>query len=260
MSEDRRETVEALTDDEWLYDLGRNFLMGSGEPDYDWIGYAKAIREHVRAALEGQQSPARIDPLQDPMRPGYFMNYAEDETPAEMVLRKLACWLGVGGYNAPKVDAEAFHRKIVEGVQMLLAGQSQSERAEPVGPCSQCEGEGRIDDPERCLRCGRRGCRQIECPACGGTGATPQSSIGAGEQKLTPQKWRDICNAAGSETDALDEEVGASTQAEEARPVTDAMLRAFIEKVPGSWFKPEWHEAIREGLRAAMAEEEREHG
>jgi hypothetical protein len=57
--------------------------------------------------------------MQDPMRPGYFMNYSEDETPAEMVLRKLACWLGVGGYNAPKVDADVFHRKIVWAIENL---------------------------------------------------------------------------------------------------------------------------------------------
>jgi hypothetical protein len=61
----------------------------------------------------------RIDPLQNPLRPAYFMNYAEDETPAEMVLRKLACWLGVCGYNAPRVDAEEFHRKIVDGILMM---------------------------------------------------------------------------------------------------------------------------------------------
>jgi len=80
----------------------------------------------VQAAQPSAQGEAvaRIDPMQNPMRPGVFMNYAKDETPAEMVLRKLACWLGVGGYNATTVDAEAFHRKIVEGVQMLVASAS----------------------------------------------------------------------------------------------------------------------------------------
>ena len=61
-----------------------------------------------------------IDPMQDPFRPGYFMNYAENETEAEMVLRKLACWLGVGGYNATKVDADAFHHKIVDGINSII--------------------------------------------------------------------------------------------------------------------------------------------
>ena len=80
-----------------------------------------ALRTALEGLREAQAEPvARIDPAQDPMRPAYFMNYAADETPAEQVLRKLACWLGVGGYNAPKVDAEVFHRKIVDGVEMLL--------------------------------------------------------------------------------------------------------------------------------------------
>ena len=57
------------------------------------------------------------------------MNYAKDETPAEMVLRKLACWLGVGSYNAPSVDAKVFHRKIVAGVEMLVA---ECRAAQPV--------------------------------------------------------------------------------------------------------------------------------
>jgi len=61
----------------------------------------------------------KLDPLQDPKRPALFMNYAEDETPAEIALRKLACWLGVGGFNAPRVDAEQFHDKIVAAIQEL---------------------------------------------------------------------------------------------------------------------------------------------
>lgn len=68
-----------------------------------------------------------IDPMQDPMRPGYFMNYAANETDAEMVLRKLACWLGVGGYNADKVDADVFHAKIVDGINAIV--RVEKERA-----------------------------------------------------------------------------------------------------------------------------------
>jgi hypothetical protein len=45
-----------------------------------------------------------------------------EEHPAEEALRALACWLGVGGYNAPSVDAEAFKRKIMEAVNMLSEG------------------------------------------------------------------------------------------------------------------------------------------
>jgi hypothetical protein len=74
---------------------------------------------------------SRIDPMQNPKRPGYFMNYAQDETPAEMVLRKLACWLGVGGYNAPTVDADLFHDKIVAGINYLVESAS-SPQSPPV--------------------------------------------------------------------------------------------------------------------------------
>ena len=63
----------------------------------------------------------RIDPMQNPLRPTLAKLGPPDEHPAEEVLRKLACWLGVGGYNAPTVDADVFHRKIVDGVESLLA-------------------------------------------------------------------------------------------------------------------------------------------
>ncbi len=72
----------------------------------------------VRAALAAQGA-ARIDPMQDPMRPTLAKLGPSDEHPAEEVLRKLACWLGVGGYNAPTVDADLFHRKIVAGIEDL---------------------------------------------------------------------------------------------------------------------------------------------
>lgn len=92
----------------------------------DQVAFAQRLGRRTAA-----QPVARIDPMQDPMRPGYAMNYAENETPAETVLRKLACWLGVGGYNAPTVDAELFHRKIVDGVQSLLR---DAPPAQPLTP------------------------------------------------------------------------------------------------------------------------------
>ncbi len=75
------------------------------------------------------ESSARIDPMQDPLRPTFAKLGPADEHPAESVLRKLACWLGVGGYNAPTVDAEVFHRKIVDGIEYLVR-----ERAAPSAP------------------------------------------------------------------------------------------------------------------------------
>jgi len=40
---------------------------------------------------------------------------------AHEVLRSLACWLSVGGYNADTVDAAVFERKIRAGVDALVA-------------------------------------------------------------------------------------------------------------------------------------------
>lgn len=45
---------------------------------------------------------------------------AGDETEAELALRSLASWLGAGGFNAPKVDAKVFEKKIRDGVDALL--------------------------------------------------------------------------------------------------------------------------------------------
>jgi hypothetical protein len=39
-----------------------------------------------------------------------------EESPAELALRSLACWLGAGGYHAPTVDAKVFEEKIRWGV------------------------------------------------------------------------------------------------------------------------------------------------
>ena len=78
-----------------------------------------------------------IDPMQDPMRPTSYVGDAGTEHPAEQVLRKLACWLGVGGYNAEAVDAEVFHEKIVWGVRDLMqdkhAGLTQCGWADEFG-------------------------------------------------------------------------------------------------------------------------------
>ncbi len=43
------------------------------------------------------------------------------------VLRSLACWLSVGGYNSDKVDPEVFEKKIRDGVDMMI--RIETERA-----------------------------------------------------------------------------------------------------------------------------------
>jgi hypothetical protein len=66
-----------------------------------------------------------IDMMQDPKRPVSFVGGAANEHPAEQVLRKLACWLGAGGYNAPTVNADEFHDKIVWGIGELVQKASE---------------------------------------------------------------------------------------------------------------------------------------
>ena len=95
---------------------------------------ARTVLDAVTRLAEQPQPEApmqqpRIDPMQNPMRPTLTKLGPADEHPAESVLRKLACWLGVGGYNAPTVDAEVFHRVIVDGIEYLVR-----ERAAPSAP------------------------------------------------------------------------------------------------------------------------------
>lgn len=52
-------------------------------------------------------------------QPSQARELSEAETDAELALRSLASWLGVGGYNALKVDAKVFEQKIRDGVNML---------------------------------------------------------------------------------------------------------------------------------------------
>lgn len=44
-----------------------------------------------------------------------------DESPAELALREIACFLGVGGYTAPYVDAATYRDKIIEEIGNLSA-------------------------------------------------------------------------------------------------------------------------------------------
>jgi hypothetical protein len=140
MTEPDDKTIERMRAD--LFGLsGGDFAATPGE--------ARAIIVSVQAALAAQGA-ARIDPMQDPMRPTLAKLGPSDEHPAEEVLRKLACWLGVGGYNAPTVDADLFHRKIVAGIEDLRKNAAQG--AEPVaskwlGPCK--DGAQALDELRR---------------------------------------------------------------------------------------------------------------
>lgn len=51
-----------------------------------------------------------------------------EETPAEEVLRSLACSLSAGGYNAPTVDAKLFEEKIRWGIDNAVKEAVSMER------------------------------------------------------------------------------------------------------------------------------------
>lgn len=59
-----------------------------------------------------------------------LLDLADRAESAEDALRSLASWLGVGGYNADKVDAAIFERKIRDGVDMVV----RVERKRARGP------------------------------------------------------------------------------------------------------------------------------
>lgn len=57
---------------------------------------------------------------------------AAERDAAHKALRSLACWLGVGGYNAPTVDAAVFERKIRAGVDDLIRVETERVRGPKV--------------------------------------------------------------------------------------------------------------------------------
>jgi hypothetical protein len=183
---------------------------------------------------------SRIDPMQNPKRPGYFMNYAQDETPAEMVLRKLACWLGVGGYNAPTVDADLFHDKIVAGINYLVESAS-SPQSPPVV-------EGAVGDK------------------------TPGSDwhltllmapyhlnlvVGSDRQHLLA--WgRDVWRAALSAHGVYDDDGHFAVSFEGFQPIPQGDGAGYAEPVTvGAFVEPgDWHPSVRAAIDAAMSKEQ----
>lgn len=80
------------------------------------------------AQLRADAARPVIDPMQDPMRPTFSSVEVPGESPAEGVLRKLACWLGVGGYNDESFDAHKFHVKISWAIEEMAAERHQLQK------------------------------------------------------------------------------------------------------------------------------------
>lgn len=54
------------------------------------------------------------------------------ESPAELVLRDLASWLGIGGYNDPYINAEKYKAKIIKEIESLTATPSPQAEKQPL--------------------------------------------------------------------------------------------------------------------------------
>lgn len=94
-------------------------------PDDSFMrGYRFGHRDARHAAAELAAAALSAAPAQEPAV----------EHPAEEALRSLACWMGVGGYNAPTVDAKLYEQKIREGVTVYsqLHGFAARDLAETV--------------------------------------------------------------------------------------------------------------------------------
>jgi hypothetical protein len=137
--------------------------------------------------------------MSDKMRESF-----EEECHAEEALRSLACWLGVGGYNADKVDAEAFERRIREGVEMLVS----SEVRRHIGA-----GVALMEGPKHGIRVTPDGIRAVALPP--GFVAVPVEPT----PKMQAEAWAGI-EAAGC--------LGMNYN-EAARKVWAAMLAARPE-------------------------------
>jgi len=108
---------------------------------YSWGFEAGKFGQHVDTDIAGIKAKAALDALIATAQQHSFHltepsdeTVPGDETPAEEALRSLACWLGVGGYNAPTVDAKVFETKIREGVTVYsqLHGFASRDLAEAV--------------------------------------------------------------------------------------------------------------------------------
>lgn len=93
--------------------------------------FFKAIAELERQLDAARQRVAELEgnvKLLEGMRLGHvkhceFLQKRVDEL--EEVLRSLACWISVGGYNAETVDAAEFEKRIRDGVATMIRVESE---------------------------------------------------------------------------------------------------------------------------------------
>lgn len=83
---------------------------------------------------------------------------AKERDEAQEALRSLACYLGVGGYNAPNVDAKIFEQKIRHGIDELIKVERNGIEAE------RDEAMAMLKNLEWICGC----CEEKSCPVCCG--------------------------------------------------------------------------------------------
>jgi hypothetical protein len=155
MAAEIRKQVAATAHPKSNAEQNGHVLYATGDADKprgicDWNGEVvlaqcrrcgKAEVELEGVACTAPSAGPSIDPMQDPLRPSLLRLGSPDEHPAEGVLRALASWLGVGGFNAPTVDANLFHHKIVSGIESLIADKRPSAAlSEPMGVAGEMPG------------------------------------------------------------------------------------------------------------------------
>ncbi|MEJ8837625.1 hypothetical protein [Ramlibacter sp. AN1133] len=165
-----------------------------------------------------------------------------EESPAEAALRSLACWLGVGGYNAPTVDAALFEEKIREGVLEFsqLHGTAGRELAQMVlemelpplkGPRALARGTQARKLARRILEgAPRDAAAQARATGPAQRGPAPRCDGNHGGQRCgDPECWNDSPPAQGAPVEAC-----GTDQARATEPAAGGEL----EGTQGGWLAP----------------------
>lgn len=102
----------------------------TGEDPRMWLlrykGFSRITTDpqEVRVAVEDGARVIEYVALEDPDHAcDSTMTPADRLRDCEDVLRSLASYLSVGGYNAPQVDPKVFHENILWGIQQIQHGE-----------------------------------------------------------------------------------------------------------------------------------------
>ncbi|MFA5899410.1 MAG: hypothetical protein WC829_09900 [Hyphomicrobium sp.] len=130
------------------------------------------------------------------------------ESASEIALRNIACSLGVGGHNAPVVDAREYEKKILEEVASIAAGAQDAEL------------QKQLQEAEDSRDWYKRRCNELQ--AC-------QSSMRDPERTM-------VCDILANGSLLMDgsgklaaDRYAAPAQAQERKPLTDEQIKNAID-------------------------------